>query len=348
MAIQQKPTTAGQQAARPAATGVGAQQPQRTNPAQATRPAATGTGPVAQKGVNTGAVVGAQGQRAAATSRDTAASSHTRVTERPQRAASSTAVAKPQTTAIATRGDMPDYIKQAQRGSENVDMQDLVIPRIELVQALSPCIEEGNAQFIEGARPGMFYNSVTRELYGPSLIVCPAFFKKQYLCWRDRKMGGGFGGAFDSMAEAQDRIAQEDMRSQDDWEAVETAIQIVLVYNPETQDMSEAVISMARTKMKVSRQWNSLIRVNGMDRFSRIYEIFGVDEENSQNQSYKNLAVRYIEWAPMEVYKAAEKLYNSIASGERKVKIDDNYEDDAIPGVATAGVDAGSEGATEY
>lgn len=333
MAIQQKPTgqaggNPNQQGARPA------QGAQTQRPAQAQAKPTTAT------------QVGATAQRSAAV---TGAAAST--TERPQRtnvpaqaSRPSTAVAaKPQTTAVATRGDMPDYIKQAARGSENVDMQDLVIPRIELVQALSPCIEEGNAQYIEGAKPGMFYNSVTRELYGPSVIVCPAFFKKQYLCWRDRKTGGGFGGAFDSMAEAQDRIAQEDMRSQDDWEAVETAIQIVLVYNPETQDMSEAVISMARTKMKVSRQWNSLIRVNGMDRFSRIYEIFGVDEENSQNQSYKNMAVRYIEWAPMEVYKAAEKLYNSIASGERKVKIDDNYEDDAIPGTATAGSDVGAE-----
>lgn len=333
MAIQQKPATGTQSAARPAQNTQqasrpvqGAQNPERVAPAQQAAKPAQGARP--------------QGN-AAGQQRPAAA---TQVATRPSQAVAT----KPQSTAVATRADMPDYIKQSQRGSENVDLQDLVIPRVELVQALSPCIEEGDAQFIEGAKPGMFYNSVTRELYGPSLIVCPAFFKKQYLVWRDRKKGGGFGGAFDSMAEAQDRIGEEDMRTQDEWEAVETAIQIVLVYNPDTQEMSEAVISMARTKMKVSRQWNSLIRVNGMDRFSRIYEVFGVDEENSQNQSYKNLAVRYIEWAPMEVYKAAEKLYNSIASGERKVKIDENYEDEAIPGTATAGRDVGSEEDIEY
>lgn len=339
MAIQQKPTgqTGGnpnQQAARPAQGVAGAQGQQAARPAQV-KPAATAAAPLRISPPDRAQ----QPQRA--TSAQASKPQTTAVATKP-------ATIHAGTTAVATRGDMPDYIKQAQRGSENVDMQDLVIPRIELVQALSPCIEEGNAQYIEGAKPGMFYNSVTRELYGPSLIVCPAFFKKQFLVWRDRKKGGGFGGAFDSMVEAQDRIGQEDVRTHDEWEAVETAIQIVLVYNPDTQEMSEAVISMARTKMKVSRQWNSLIRVNGMDRFSRIYEVFGVDEENSQNQSYKNLAVRYIEWAPMEVYKAAEKLYNSIASGDRKVKIDENYEDDAIPGTATAGRDVGSEEDVEY
>lgn len=261
-----------------------------------------------------------------------------------------TAVAERQTTAVATAQDVPDYIKRGQdRGSENVEMQDLVIPRIELVQALSECLEEGSGNYIEGAKAGMFYNSVTRELYGPSVYVCPVFFKKQYLAWRDRKKGGGFGGAFDTMAEAQERIAQQEIP--EEWEAIETAQQILLTVNTETHETAEAVLSCARTKQKVSRQWNSLIRVNGFDRFSRIYELFGVDETNSQNQSYKNIGVRYVDFASMPVYKAAEALYNSIASGERVVKIDDDYIDagmgseDATP----PGTEGGDPGASsEY
>jgi hypothetical protein len=262
-----------------------------------------------------------------------------------------TAVAERQTTAVATSQDVPDYIRQSQgRGSENVEMQDLVIPRIELVQALSHCLEDGGAEYIEGAKPGMFYNSVTRELYGASVPVCPVFFKKQHLVWKDRKKGGGFGGAFDSAQEAHDRIAQE-QTDLDAWEAVETHQQIVLVVNPDTHETSEAVLSCARTKQKVSRQWNSLIRVNGFDRFSRIYELFGVDDENNNGDKFKNIGVRYVDFASMPVYKAAEALYNSIASGERAVKIDDEYidvgmgsEDQTPPGTQ-----AGDPGAnTEY
>lgn len=267
-------------------------------------------------------------------------------------AAPTTAVVERQTTAVATSQDVPDYIRQSQgRGSEHVEMQDLVIPRIELVQALSHCLEEGGAEYIEGAKPGMFYNSVTRELYGPSVIVCPVFFKKQHLCWKDRKKGGGFGGAFDSAQEAHERIAQE-QTDIDAWEAVETHQQIVLVVNPDTYETSEAVLSCARTKQKVSRQWNSLIRVNGFDRFSRIYELFGVDDENNNGDKFKNIGVRYVDFASMPVYKAAESLYNSIASGERTVKIDDEYidagmgsENETPPGAQ--GGDPGPAG-TEY
>jgi hypothetical protein len=232
--------------------------------------------------------------------------------------------------------EIPDYIKQSQgRGSENVEMQDIIIPRIELVQALSKCLEEGGGDYIEGAKPGLFYNSVTRQLYGAQVMVCPVYFKKQFLAWRDRKLGGGFGGAHDSLAEAQERIAQQERA--DEWEAIETAQQLVLVIDPETYETSEAVLSCARTKMKVSRQWNSLIRINGFDRFSRMYEIFGTDETNSNNQSYKNIGIRHIDFAPVPVFKAAEHLYNMIASGQREVKIDDTYIDAVPPEDTTPG-----------
>lgn len=238
----------------------------------------------------------------------------------------STAVAAPRSSALAgANADVPEYIRQdAARGSENVGTNDIVIPRIELVQALSKCLKEGGAEYIEGAKAGMLYNSVTRELYGASIELCPVFFKKQYLCWQDLDKGGGFAGAFDTMIEGEEQIARQD--SPENWEVVETHQQIVLIVNRDTGEMSEAVLSCAKTKQKVSRRWNSLIRTLGFDRFSRTYEVFGVDETNSNNQDYKNIEVRFVGFSPMEVYRRGEDLYNKIASGELKYRVDDAYE----------------------
>lgn len=248
---------------------------------------------------------------------------------------------------------IPDYIRKdgQARGSENVEMADLVIPRIELVQALSKCLIEGSGEYIEDAKPGMFYNSVTRTLYGPALNVIPVFFKKQYLAWRDRKTTtGGFAGAFDKLSDAQARIAEQE--DADKWEAIETAQQMVLVYNPDTGDTDEAVISCARTKMKVSRQWNSLIRINGFDRFSRMYTLFSTDEQNAKGDHYKNIAIQYLDFTPMEAYKRAETTYESIASGARAFKVDDKYEDtedNSIPGeVVGRGGQGDDPGPSEY
>lgn len=237
-----------------------------------------------------------------------------------------------QATAVATAdnlpADLPAHIRRdTNRGSENVEQSDLVIPRIELVQALSKCLEEKNeGQYIEGAKAGMLYNSVTRQLYGPNLFFIPVYYMKQYLAWRDRKEGGGFAGAFDTLAECEAAIAKQE--DPENYEAIETGQQVVLVVDPENNYATEeAIISCARTKFKVSRQLNSTIRIHGMDRFSRYYELFGTDEQNSNGEAYKNFGFRLVDWTPEAPYRKAEALYESITAGNRKVVADANYDD---------------------
>lgn len=230
-----------------------------------------------------------------------------------------------QQVAQRENANLPAYIKQRDdgknRGSENVEMGDMVIPRIELVQQLSPCLKEDKAEYIEGAKVGMLYNSVTRELYGMKVPVIPVFFKKQWLCWKERKKGGGFGGAYDTVNDAHNRIKEEPPNEQELWEATETAQQLVLVVKPDG-DTEEAIVSMARTKLKVSKNWNSLIRLNKNDRFSRFYLLFAVDEQNANGDEYKNFGVITGGYPAEEHYRKAEALYELVASGERRIVMD--------------------------
>src|ERR1051325_505434 len=233
--------------------------------------------------------------------------------------------------AVVTQEQVPDYIKRGQaRGNENVEMTDVVIPRIELVQALSKCLKENDPSYIEGIKQGELYNTVTRENYGPAISVVPVLFTKQWLAWRDQEKGGGFAGAHPT-AEACEK-AIEEQEDPDDWEATETAQQLVLVVKKDGS-IEEAVVSMNKTKLKVSRNWNALIRLNGNDRFSRIYVLHSVDETNSRNQDFKNYGVYAMGFPPLEVYKHAEKLYLSVRSGARKMNVDisDHESEDPAP-----------------
>ena len=235
--------------------------------------------------------------------------------------------------AVAVKNDnLPAYIKQSDkgRGSENVDMQDVAIPRIELVQMLSPCLKKNDPGYIEGAQAGMLYNSVTRELYGEKVIVIPVYFKKQYLVWKDRKAGGGFGGAYDTVLDANERIKQEPPGDQEKWTAQDTAQQLVLVVKSDGST-EEAIVSMSRTKLKVSKNWNSLIRLNGNDRFSRQYVLFAVDETNNNGDEYKNFGVANGGFPAELHYRKAEALYVAVASGERKVVMDVSDTDGSDP-----------------
>lgn len=226
---------------------------------------------------------------------------------------------------------MPDFLvgKTGGRGAENVSTDDMIIPRVELIQALSPARNKKDAAYIEHAEEGMLYNNVTRELYGESVVVVPVYYAKQYLVWKDRKSGGGgsngFRGAFASPELARAAIAQ---LGEEGLEVSDTAQHFVLV---RSQDQwQEAVISMAKSKMKVSKRWNSLIRLTNTDSFSRAYKLSSVVETNARNESYHNFNITPLGFVTKEIYERAEKLYETIRAGGVKVSAD--YDDSAAAG----------------
>lgn len=219
--------------------------------------------------------------------------------------------------------ELPEWLrdKAVVRGAENVTTDDMIIPRIELVQALSPARKKTDAAYIEGAEEGMLYNNVTRELYGEGVTVVPVYYTKQFLVWKDRKSGGGgsngFRGAFATETLARDAITQ---LGEEGLEVSDTAQHFVLVKTGDS--WQEAVISMAKSKMKVSKRWNSLIRMTNTDSFSRAYKLSAVTETNARNESYFNFGITPLGFVSKDVYDRAEKLYETIRAGGVKVSAD--------------------------
>ena len=223
--------------------------------------------------------------------------------------------------------EIPDFLKKGNRGAENVGSDDVIIPRIELIQALSPVRKKSDSAYIEGAEEGMLYNNVTRTLYGTEVTVIPVYYTKQFLVWKDRKAGGGgsngFRGAFASKELADRAIAELDEEA---LEVSDTAQHFVLVRNGD--DWQEAVISMAKSKVKVSKRWNSLMRLSNTDSFSRAYKLSATTETNARNESYFNFNVAALGFVSKEMYGRAEKLYETIRSGG--VKVSNDYDGEVV------------------
>lgn len=239
---------------------------------------------------------------------------------------------------VVVGNTLPDYIDRGgNRGNEGVGREDLVVPRIEVAQALSKCLDESNeALHIPGAKQGNLYNSLNRRLYGSSVIVVPVAFNKAYLVWKDQKKGGGFRGSYPTEALAREAIAREiPAAEQADWDAIETAQHLVVIAKA-SGELEEAMVSMSRTKLKASRAWNSLIRQAGGDRFSRAYELAGVKERNSQNQEYYNFTVRPVGFPTQVLYNKAKMLYEDMQSGSRTIVMDTS-DMDIDGGAAPAG-----------
>lgn len=210
------------------------------------------------------------------------------------------------------------------RGSENVTHDDLVVPRISQAQALSACVKKKDDSYIEGIEVGDLYNNVTRQLYGSEILICPVSFIKEYIIWQDQAAGGGFFGSFSSEAEAEEVLPTIEGVNQDALEIVDTAQHFCLIIH-EDGTREEAVFSMAKSKMKISRQLNSLVRMNGGDRFSRVYRVRSIEDTNNANQEFSNIIIENVGYANEETYRHAEELYESIAAG--KVQADRSGEE---------------------
>ena len=68
-------------------------------------------------------------------------------------------VMKKESGSLALFGD------DAAKGFENMTQDDMALPFVRILGQLSPQVTDGDAKYIEGAKPGMIYNTVTSELY---------------------------------------------------------------------------------------------------------------------------------------------------------------------------------------
>lgn len=214
--------------------------------------------------------------------------------------------------------EMPSFLQGSvsARGLENATADDLSIPRLELVQSLSPCRKKSDPSYIEGASEGMLYNSLTRELYGDSVLLIPVFYRKEYIVWKNRDAGGGFRGSYPSQQAALQALAE--MPDRDSCQIQVTAQHFCLLVRQDggTEDI---VLSLSRSKLKVSRKWNSFMKIATGDSFSRVYKVSSVAEKNMSGQEYYNLSVAVAGYPDEASYRKAESLYHSVASGEASV-----------------------------
>lgn len=97
-------------------------------------------------------------------------------------------ILKERNTAMTVHDEFED---SAGVGFENVTAQDVVIPRITILQALSPQLKKKDPQYIEGAEVGHFCDVATGDLFEESLELIPVYFARVYLEWAPRSTGKG-------------------------------------------------------------------------------------------------------------------------------------------------------------
>lgn len=167
----------------------------------------------------------------------------------------STAVAKARSTSVATMND-DIFANDAGMGMESVTTRDLIIPRIGILQKLSPELDRSHAKFIKGAKEGDFCNIGMNEIIPSPMLFVPCYFKKQWLEWAPRKSGEGLKGIHDN-----DHIMAKTKQDNDGkWVlpnknyVVETSQLYVDIINEDGTEQMLAFIPFVSTQHKKVRQ----------------------------------------------------------------------------------------------
>ena len=105
-----------------------------------------------------------------------------------------TAVAEKKETLPTTI--MADMAAFAGEGMDSIGTEDMQIPFLRVLQALSPEIQKNDPKFIKGASAGDLVNTVTGQTWDgdDGVIVIPCGYAVKYLEFALRDSGGGFQG----------------------------------------------------------------------------------------------------------------------------------------------------------
>lgn len=225
-------------------------------------------------------------------------------------------------------------------GQEGIGRDDVALPFIRVLQALSDEISKRSENHIEGAEPGMFFNTVTRELFDgeKGIRVIPCSHQKSYVEWIPRDAGGGFVAEYPSKDEA---IAGSDPEN----EITDTANHYLLI---ETEKgWQEALFPMTSTKLRTSRRWNALVRmkkIEGEDgesfsapAFSYVYRLKTVETENDKGRFFSLQVEEEERIEEPKLFHQAKRFWQLIRQGAVQVDFskyegtDSDDEDDDNP-----------------
>lgn len=82
--------------------------------------------------------------------------------------------------------DYGDVFAGMATGLENVTSRDILIPRLVILQGLSPQVTMGNPEYKEEARVGQIYDTAFRQIFPKGITFLPVHFCEQFLEWTER------------------------------------------------------------------------------------------------------------------------------------------------------------------
>ena len=187
--------------------------------------------------------------------------------------------------------EMEGLIDDMGTGLENVTGKDLVIPRLTILQGLSPQLNKAKAEFDKEAKNGDIYDVGMKQRFAEPFLILPVHFMKQWLEWGPRNSDKGLV-AIHNTEEVLQRCTPDERgkpTTPDGNYIQETAQFFVLNV---AANWRRSFLPMASTQLKKSRQLLTFATEERLTRkdgttfmpplFYRLYTLGVVPESNAE------------------------------------------------------------------
>lgn len=255
----------------------------------------------------------------------------------------------------------PDFMKDAQgSGTDNLTTKDMEVPRVKLMQALSPEVQD-----YDNAKLGEFWHTLAEENFGKSVLIVPVYIDKRYILWRPRKSGGGILARADDginwnpantdftitlpetkknvtwrtggdLVDASGKVTAKNVGTVAasglaEWGSYDpentssqpaaTLMYTMVVAFPEHPDYGFAQITLQRGSVSVARNLIGKIKLNPKPSYGRVFKMESIEDQHSQGEKFYNL--RFIAEGyvqDQDAYQAYESLYKQFSTSGLNIK----------------------------
>ena len=238
-------------------------------------------------------------------------------------------------------------VADAGKGSEEIDQSSFTIPRIQLLQPLSPVVNDADED--SGIRAGMFYNSATGEAF-KEFIFTQAHFNRRYVRWdADNNFKGIYlpleveGNRVPNATVAKDGFAYtitDDAGAGDT--LVDSRVHYILIRDPNTGVLTPAVFNLTRTQIKHSKRLITMIRTTEFNvggrrivppSWAMFYRASVGKEKNERGQWYVWNFSRVGPVNDPSEYAAGKSYHDAVTSGEIAANL--GSDDEAVASAPT-------------